>query len=52
MLFLHAQDMLDQRIIEHGSFVPLYTKGYVREAICEIVELLNLTLTETQLKIE
>ena len=39
MLFLHAQDLLDQRIIEHGGFVPLYTKGDVNEAISEIVEL-------------
>ena len=52
MLFLHAQDLLDQRIIEHGGFVPLYTKGDVNEAISEIVELQGLTLTETQLKIE
>ena len=48
---LHAQDLLDHRIIEHGSFVPTYTKGCVSEAICEIVEMLNLTLTEKKLTI-
>ena len=51
MLMLHAQDLLDQRIIEKGNFVPTYTRGLVSEAITEIVEMFRLTLIETHLKV-
>ena len=29
MVMLHANDMLDQRIIEEGYFIPYYTVGSV-----------------------
>ena len=51
MILLHVQDLLDHRIIEHGSFAPTYTKGRIGEAICDIIEIFNLTLTEKQLEI-
>ena len=50
MLMLHTQDLLDQRIIEYGSFKPCYTLGSVKNVIIDIVNLVNLTLTK-QLKI-
>ena len=34
---MHAQDFLDQRIIEHGFFTPQYETGSVENAITEIV---------------
>lgn len=48
---LHAQDLLDQRIIEQGKFAPCYSKNKVSDAISEIVNMVNLTLDQTQLKI-
>ena len=43
--------MLDQRIIEQGKFAPCYSKSKVSDAISEIVNMVNLTLDQTQLKI-
>ena len=43
--------MLDQRIIEQGKFAPCYSKSKVYDAISEIVNMVNLTLDQTQLKI-
>ena len=51
MLMLHTQDLLDQRIIENGSFKPCFTLGSVKNVILDIVNLVNLTLTK-QLKIK
>ena len=36
-IMMHAQDFLDQRIIEHGFFTPQYETGSVENAITEIV---------------
>ena len=44
MLLLHANDMLDHRIIEHGGFVPFYSKGSAIKAVKEIVNMVNMTL--------
>ena len=35
MVMLHANDMLDQRIIENGGFTPFYTAESVEDAIFE-----------------
>ena len=45
MVMLHANDLLDQRIIENGNFVPNITSGSIIEAINEMIELINSTLT-------
>ena len=37
MVMLHANDMLDQRIIENGSFVPFYSIESVKAAITQMV---------------
>ena len=37
ILIMHANDLLDSRIIEHGTFTPTYIHGDVHEAILEIV---------------
>ena len=52
MLMLHAQDLLDQRIIENGGFVPRFTHSSVSDAINEIVNLVKLTVNQSQLKIK
>ena len=44
MVLLHANDLLDQRIIEEGCFVPLYTSGSIVDSINEMIELMNSTL--------
>ena len=45
MVMLHANDLLDQRIIENGNFVPNITSGSIIEAIKEMIDLMNSTLT-------
>lgn len=37
MVMLHANDMLDQRIIENGSFVPFYSIESVKAAITQMI---------------
>ena len=49
---LHAQDLLDQRIIESGYFVPTLYLDSVSDAIREIVDMARLTLTSRVLTIE
>ena len=52
MMLLHAQDLLDQRIIENGSFLPHYTQSSAVQAIKEIVDMVTLTLNQDRLFIE
>ena len=51
MVMLHANDLLDQRIIEIGNFVPNMTSGSIIEAIKEMIDLINYTLTNRNIKI-
>ena len=51
MVMLHANDLLDQRIIEHGCFVPNLTSGSIKESIIEMIQLMNSTLTYKNLRI-
>ena len=37
MVLMHANDLLDQRIIENGSFVPNITSSSIKEALEEMV---------------
>ena len=48
----HATDLLDQRIIQLGQFVPYYTQGSPSEAITDIVKIVRMTLLRKQLSIE
>ena len=52
MLLLHTQDLLDQRIIDKGSFSPNYTLESVQKVINEIVDMMNFTLHSSKLKIQ
>ena len=51
MLMLHANDLIDQKIIENGAFVPYFAKGSVVDAIAEIVSIFDLTLEHRKLQI-
>ena len=51
MVMMHANDLLDQRIIDNGSFVPNLTSGSIVDTLNEVIELMNTTLTERNLKI-
>ena len=51
MIMLHANDLLDQRIIENGQFVPNMTSGSIKETVAEMIDLMNSTLEFKNLKI-
>ena len=44
-LMFHANDLLDQRIIENGTFEPAYEQGSVIEAINEIITVVRASVT-------
>ena len=52
MLILHTQDLLDQRIIELGTFQPSNNYSSLDEAISEMIFMVQLTLTNRDIKIE
>ena len=49
---LHAQDLLDQRVLDYGNFVPLYEYGSVVEAIMEIINIMRYSISHRDLRIE
>ena len=51
MLMLHANDMLDQRIIENGSFVAHPTIGSPAQTIKDIINLISQTTKQKDLQI-
>ena len=51
MVLMHANDLLDWRIIENGSFVATMTSGSISGAITEMVDLINSTLTNRNLSV-
>ena len=51
MVMMHANDLLDQRIIDNGSFVPNLTSGSIVDTLNEVIELMNTTLTERNIEI-
>ena len=53
MVMMHANDLLDQSIIENGGFIPFYTDESVNDVILEIVDLVRMTtVRKRNLKIE
>ena len=51
MILMHANDLLDWRIIENGSFVPNITVSSINGALEEMIDLMNSTLVNRDLKI-
>ena len=46
MIFLHAQDLLDKRLIETGGFIPCFTSGSITKTIKQMVLLMQQTLNQ------
>ena len=51
MVLMHANDLLDLRIIENGTFVPNITASSICVAITEMIDLINSTLENKNLTI-
>ena len=51
MILMHANDLLDCRIIENGSFVANMTFSQIRCALEEMIDLMNSTLMDRDLSI-
>ena len=51
MILMHANDLLDWRIIENGSFVPNISVNQICSSIKEMIDLMNSTLVNRDLKI-
>ena len=49
MVMMHANDLLDYRVIEKGSFVPNLSLGSIIDTAKEMIELMNSTLAERDL---
>ena len=49
LVLFHANDLLDQRIIQNGSFTPDYQEGDICMAIMEIVNMVRWTLERKQI---
>ena len=45
MLMLHANDLLDLRIIEQGSFLPTYVETDAKEKIMEVINVVRFAQT-------
>ena len=52
LVLLHANDLLDHRIIQNGKFVPEMKTHNVLEAINEIINIMNWTIQHRDLTIK
>ena len=44
LILFHANDLLDHKIFESGSFAPVYVLSSVSNTLLEIVEMMRWTL--------
>ena len=51
LVLLHANDFLDQTLIERGVFVPCFVDGSVYETIKETVQIVEMSLNSRLLNI-
>ena len=51
MLMLHANDLLDLRIIEQGTFLPTYVETNAKDKIMEVINVVRFAQTEKRLSI-
>ena len=49
---MHANDLIDMRIIENGRFIPNIMAGSIEQAVREIIDLINSTLIDRDLTIK
>ena len=54
MVMLHANDLVDHRIIQNGNLEPWYDYGLITPAITEIIEIarLNYSIDRMRLAVE
>ena len=50
-VLLHANDLLDQKLLENGHFQPAYKSGSVFSALYEITKIASLTIQNRDVKI-
>ena len=48
---LHANDLLDQKLIQNGRFCPSYSPDSVHRVIVEIVKIISMTINQRDVKI-
>ena len=51
-IMMHVNDFLDQQLIEHGNFAPYFDTGRLEDAIMEIVQMMNFSIHQRNLKIK
>ena len=51
MLLVHANDMLDQRVIDSGNFIAHPTIGNPAETITDTVAIISQTIEDKDLRI-
>ena len=51
LIMMHVNDFLDQKLIEHGNFEPYFDTGSLKNAISEIVQMMNFSIHQRNLKI-
>ena len=52
LIRFHANDLLDHRVIQSGKFVPSPSVSPVEDVILEIIEMMNWTIQNRNLKFE
>ena len=50
-VLLHANDLLDQKLLKNGRFRPAYMSGSVYQSLLEIVKVASLTIQNRDLKV-
>ena len=50
-VLLHANDMLDQKLLQNGRFVPVYKPGSVFKALYEIAKIGSLTIKSREIDV-
>ena len=51
-IMMHVNDFLDQQLIEYGNFAPYFDTGRLEDAITEIVQMMNFSIHQRNLKIK
>lgn len=52
MILFHANDLLDQRFIQDGHFVPAYASGSVTAAVLEVVHVVQMMQMDREIDIQ
>jgi len=50
-VLLHANDLLDKKLLQNGQFRPAYTSGSVSQSLLEILKIATLTIQNRDIKV-